>query len=191
MSKLFLATLQLTIPDYNPLMSNPKKIWLLYAQKLYNILSKNLTMIAYQLKSNLETVVTELNLNLNQDQKEHLFEIALAFFQEEYLEAYRLASRGEEPETKLSAIQSCIVVEETIGYPVTELFQAMVQEILRNKDKPEETVADILIKKYGAYPALAILKINLRETPIPENHIPDFCLAKAIKTVVDKYWALS
>uniref|UniRef100_A0A7C6EA36 Uncharacterized protein n=1 Tax=candidate division WOR-3 bacterium TaxID=2052148 RepID=A0A7C6EA36_UNCW3 len=168
-------------------MFNPKKVWLLYARRLYNILSKNLDSIAFQLKTNLAEVITELNLNLNQDQKEHLFEIALAFFQEEYLEAYRKASQGEEPQTKLSAMQSCIVVEETMGYPVTKLFQAMVQEIINNQDKAEEVVTDILIKKFGAYPTQAILKINLRDTPIPENHLPDFCLAKAIKTVVDKY----
>jgi hypothetical protein len=168
-------------------MYNPKKIWLLYAKKLYNLFSKNLNEIPILVKQNLEEVTNNLTLNLAEEQKERLLEIAIAFFQEEYLEAYRLASKGEEPESKLSAIESSVVVEETMGYPVTVLFKAMVQEIINNKDKPEETVADILIEKYGAYPAQAILRINLKETTIPENHLPDYCLAKSIKNIVDKY----
>ena len=74
-----------------------------------------------------------------------------------------------------------------MNYPVTELFKAMIQEITDNKDKPEETVVDILIKKYGAYPAQAILKINLKDTLIPENHLPDYCLAKSIKNIIANY----
>ncbi|MEO0093845.1 MAG: hypothetical protein ABIK67_06285, partial [candidate division WOR-3 bacterium] len=68
---------------------------------------------------------------------------------------------------------------------VTELFQAMVRAIIANKDKPEETVVDILIKNYSAYPALAILKINLQETPRPENQLPDYCLALSVKSLVE------
>lgn len=166
-------------------MYNPKKVWLLYAKKLYGLFCKNLEKIPVLLKHNLETEIKNLGLNLDKDQKERLLEIAWAFFQTEYLEAYRLASKGEEPDTKLSTIQSCIVVEETMGYPVTELFKAMVQEIIDHKDKPEEAVADSLIKKFGAYPTQAILRIKLRETVIPENHLPDFCLAKSIKSIVD------
>lgn len=169
-------------------MTNPKKIWLLYAKSLYEIFRRNLDEISVLLKNNLEQVIYELGLNLAKDQKERLFEIALAFFHEEYLTPYRKASRGEEPDTKLSAIQTCVIVEETMGYPVTELFQAMVQEIINNKDKPEETVVDILIKKFGAYPAPAVLKINLKATAIPENHLPDYCLAKSIQTIVGKYY---
>jgi hypothetical protein len=168
-------------------MYNPKKIWLLYAKKLYELFNKNITEISILLRKNLEEVIENLKLNLDKDQKERLFEIGLAFFQEEYLEAYRLASQGEEPDTKISAIQSTVVVEETMGYPVTELFKGMVQEIINDKNKPEEEVVDILIEKYGAYPAQAILKINLKEMVIPENHLPDYCLAKSIKSIIDNY----
>jgi hypothetical protein len=168
-------------------MYNPKKIWLLYAKKLYDLFSKNLDQIPVLLKMNLEEMTENLGLKLDNDQKERLFEISMAFFQEEYLEAYRLASKGEEPESKLSTMQSCVVVEETMNYPVTELFKALIQEIINNKDKPEEAVVDILISKYGAYPAQAILKINLKETLIPKNHLPDYCLAKSIKNILDSY----
>ncbi|MDH5684328.1 MAG: hypothetical protein OEZ20_07685 [candidate division WOR-3 bacterium] len=167
-------------------MYNPKKIWLLYAKKLYELFRNNLEEIPVLLKNHLAEVIDELKLNLDKEQKDRLFDIAMAFFQTEYLEAYRLASKGKEPDTKLSALQSCIVVEETTGYPVTELFKDMKQEIINDKEKPEEEVVDILIKRYGAYPAQAILKINLKETIIPENHLPDFCLAKSIKDIVDK-----
>lgn len=168
-------------------MYNTKKIWLLYAKKLYELLRKNIDEIPNLLKTNLEEVIKEYEFNLDEEQKERLLEIAMAFFQEEYLESYRLASKGEEPDTKLSAIQTCIVVEETLGYPVTDVFKQMVQEIINDKDKSEEEVTDILIKKYGAYPAQAILKIDLKDTIIPENHLPDFCLAKSIQTIVDQY----
>ncbi|MEO0115442.1 MAG: hypothetical protein ABIK93_08220 [candidate division WOR-3 bacterium] len=166
-------------------MINPKKVWLLYAQKIYNLFCQNLDKIPVMLKNNLNSVVATLKLDLTQEQKDHLLEIALVFFREEYLEAYRRASSGEEPESELSTIQSCIVIEETTGYPVTELFQAMVRAIIANKDKPEETVVDILIKNYSAYPALAILKINLQETPRPENQLPDYCLALSVKSLVE------
>ncbi len=168
-------------------MYNPKKIWLLYAKKLYELLRKNIDEIPILLRTNLEEVIKEFKFNLDEEQKERLLEIAMAFFQEEYLESYRLASKGEEPDTKLSAIQTCTVVEETLGYPVTDVFKQMVQEIINDKDKPEEEVTDILIKKYGAYPTQAILKIDLKDTIIPENHLPDFCLAKSIQTIVDQY----
>lgn len=170
-------------------MYNPKKIWLLYAKKLYELFNKNIAEIPILLRKNLEEMIENLKLSLDKEQTERLFEIGLAFFQEEYLEAYRRASQGEEPDTKISAIQSSVVVEETMGYPVTELFQGMVQEIIDDKDKPEEEVVDILIEKYGAYPAQAVLKINLKETPIPENHLPDYCLAKSIKSITDRYRA--
>jgi hypothetical protein len=168
-------------------MYNPKKIWLLYAKKLYELFHKNIAEISILLRKNLEEMIENLGLKLDKDQQERLFEIALAFFQEEYLAAYRRASQGEEPDTKISAIQSSVLVEETMGYPVTELFKGMVQEIIDDKDKPEEEVVDILIEKYGAYPTQAILKINLKETPIPENHLPDYCLAKSIKSIIDDY----
>lgn len=168
-------------------MYNPKKIWLLYAKKLYELLRKNINEIPILLRANLEEVIKEFKFNLDEEQKERLLEIAMAFFQEEYLESYRLASKGEEPDTKLSTIQTCVVVEETLGYPVTDIFKQMVQEIINDKDKSEEEVTDILIKKYGAYPAQAILKIDLKDTIIPENHLPDFCLAKSIQTIVDQY----
>ena len=169
------------------MMYNPKKIWLLYAKMLYELFIKNIEEIPVLIKKNLDDTSNSLKLDLDNDQKERLYEIALAFFQEEYLEAYRLASTGEEPDSELSAMQSCVAVEETMNYPVTELFKSMIQEIVDNKDKPEETVVDILISKYGAYPAQAILKINLQATPIPENHLPDYCLAKSIKSILDNY----
>lgn len=168
-------------------MYNPRKVWLLYAKKLYELFIKNINEIPILIKKNLEDLTINLKLNLDKDQKERLYEIALSFFQEEYLEAYRLASTGEEPDSELSAMQSCVVVEETMNYPVTELFKAMIQEIINNKDKPEEAVVDILIRKYGAYPAQAVLKINLQEITIPENHLPDYCLAKSIKNILDNY----
>jgi hypothetical protein len=59
-----------------------------------------------------------------------------------------------------------------------------VQEIMNDEDKPEEEVADILIVKFGAYPAQAILKINLADARLPQNHVPDYCLAQSIQTVV-------
>lgn len=168
-------------------MYNPKKVWLLYAQKIYNLLWQNRKQIPILVRNNLIEVINDLRLNLTDAQKTALFETALAFFETEYLAAYRRASRGEEPETKLSALQSCAIVEETMGYPVTDLFQAMKQEILNNQDKPEESVVDILIKKFGAYPARAILKIDLKSTPLIENHLPDFCLAKSIQTITERY----
>ena len=168
-------------------MYNPKKIWLLYAKKLYELLRKNRKEIPILLKANLDEVIKEYKFNLDEEQKERLLEIAMAFFQEEYLESYRLASKGEEPDNELSTIQTCVVVEETLGYPVTDVFKQMVQEIINDRDKSEEEVTDILIKKYGAYPAQAILKIDLKDTVIPENHLPDFCLAKSIQTIVDQY----
>jgi len=165
-------------------MYNPKKVWLLYAKQLYELLNRSKDEVQALIRQNLETVATDLGLSLDAEQKERLLEIAMAFFQEEYLEAYRLASQGEEPDTELTAAQSCVIVEETTGYPVTALFKKMKQEILDDRDKPEEEVADILIRKFGAYPAQAILETDLKSAPVPENNLPDFCLALAVKTIV-------
>jgi hypothetical protein len=167
-------------------MYNPKKVWLLYAKTLYELLNRNRSEIQLLLRRNLETVSVALGLRLDTEQKERLLEIAIAFFHEEYLEAYVRASRGEEPDTELTALQSCVIVEETTGYPVTGLFAKMKQEILDDRDKPEEEVADILIQKFGAYPARAILETDLKSAPVPENNLPDFCLALSVKAVVER-----
>jgi hypothetical protein len=165
-------------------MYNPRKIWLLYAKRLYDLLLKNADEISVRLRENLEATVAELKLDLDEEQNQHLFDIALALFHDEYLEAYHLSSIGQEPETELTAAQSCVIVEETTGYPVTDLFKAMVQEIMSDEDKPEEEVADTLILKFGAYPAQAILRINIADTSLPQNHVPDYCLAQSIQAVV-------
>ena len=165
-------------------MYNPRKIWLLYAKKLYELLRRSSDEIAVMVRKNIQELAAQYHMALDPDQQQHLLEVGLALFEEEYLEAYRQSSRGIEPEGELTALQSTVIVEETTGYPVTELFKAMVQEIMNDRDKSEEEVADILIQKYGAYPARAILKINLQEAPIPENHVPDLALARAVETVV-------
>jgi hypothetical protein len=165
---------------------NPRKVWLLYAKTLYELLKRSATEIRTLVRKNLETVSANMGLSLDAEQKERLFEIALSFFQEEYLEAYRSASRGEEPEGELTAAQSCVIVEETTGYPVTELFKRMKQEILDNRDRPEEEVADILIQRFSAYPAQAILETDLKESPVPENSLPDYCLALSVKALVER-----
>jgi hypothetical protein len=166
---------------------NPRKVWLLYAKQLYELLNRSADEVQALVRENLETVSTGLGLKLDPEQNERLFEIAMSFFQEEYLGAYRPAARGEEPDTELTAEQSCVTVEETTGYPVTALFRRMKQEILDNKDRPEEEVADILIKKFGAYPAQAILETDPKEAPVPENNLPDYCLALSVRAVVDRH----
>jgi len=168
-------------------MFNPKKVWLLYAKQLYELLNRSVAEVQTLVRENLQTVSNDLGLKLDIEQKERLFEVAMSFFQEEYLGAYRPAARGEEPDSELTAAQSCVIVEETTGYPVTELFKRMKQEILDNTDKPEEEVVDILIQKFGAYPAQAILEIDLKAAPIPENNLPDYCLARSVKTVVERH----
>ena len=168
-------------------MYNPRKVWLLYAKQLYELLNRSADEVQALVRENLETVSTGLGLKLDPEQNERLFEIAMSFFQEEYLGAYRPAARGEEPDTGLTAEQSCATVEETTGYPVTALFRRMKQEILDNKDRPEEEVADILIKKFGAYPAQAILETDPKEAPVPENNLPDYCLALSVRAVVDRH----
>jgi hypothetical protein len=168
-------------------MYNPRKVWLLYAKQLYELLKRSTDEVRALVRQNLESVSTGLGLSLDIERKERLFEIAMSFFHEEYLGAYRPAARGEEPDTELTAAQSCVIVEETTGYPVTELFNQMKQAILDNKDRPEEEVADILIKKFGAYPAQAILETDLREAPVPENDLPDYCLALSVKAVVERH----
>jgi len=165
-------------------MYDPGKVWLRYAQELYHRLSSHAAEIPGLLRANLETVAADLGMILDEERKTRLLDIALAFFEEEYLEAYRRASLGAEPDTELSALQSCVVVEETTGYPVTALFKRMTREIVEGRDKPEAEVANLLIAKFGAYPAQAILETDLSRTPIPENHLPDFCLAKAVRSVV-------
>ncbi len=167
-------------------MYNPKKVWLLYAKQLYELLNRSKDEVQALVRKNLDTVSTDLGLHLDIEQKERLLEIAMAFFHEEYLEAYRLAGKGEEPDTELTAAQSCVIVEETTGYPVTALFKRMKQEILDCRDKQEEEVADILIQKFGAYPAQAILETDLKSAPVPENNLPDFCLALSVKTIVEQ-----
>ena len=159
----------------------------MYTRKLHDLFCRNIDEIPVKLRTNLKAIIADLDLRLDEDQQEHLFDVGLALFHEEYLEAYRLSSTGEEPETELSAMQSCMVVEETTGYPVTGLFKEMVREILNCQDKSEEEVADILIRKYGAYPAQAILRINLREMAVPVNHVPDFGLAQSIQSIVDRH----
>ena len=62
----------------------------------------------------------------------------------------------------------------------------MVQEILDGKNRPEEEVAETLVRKFGAYPAKAILEIDVRKTDSPSNLLPDFCLARVIQLVVDR-----
>lgn len=171
-------------------MYNPKKVWLLYAKTLYELLNRSRAEIQVLVQQNLEAFSTDLGLHLDTEQKERLLEIAMAFFHEEYLEAYRLAGKGEEPDTELTAAQSCVVVEETTGYPVTALFKRMKQEILDCRDKPEEEVAGILIRKFGAYPAQAILATNLKEAPVPENNLPDFCLALSVEAIVERKLSL-
>jgi hypothetical protein len=158
----------------------------LYAKTLYELLNRSRAKIQVLVQQNLETVSTDIGLHLDTEQKERLLEIAMAFFHEEYLEAYRLAGKGEEPDSELTAAQSCVIVEETTGYPVTALFKKMKQEILDCRDKQEEEVADILIRKFGAYPARAIRETDLKSMPIPENNLPDFCLALSVEAIVER-----
>lgn len=167
-------------------MLDPKRVWLIYAQRLYELFCRNIDEIPVRLKRNLSTAVARLQLNLEPEQQSQLFEVAMALFHEEYLESYRHASCGEEPDGQLSALQSCIMVEETTGYPVTQLFRAMVTTIIRNQDKSAEAVADILIRLYGAYPAYAVLATDLTTAAEPVNLLPDFCLAQAIQSVVQE-----
>jgi hypothetical protein len=167
-------------------MYNPKKVWLLYAKQLFELLNRSVAEVQTLVRKNLEAVSTDLGLNLDAEQKERLAGIAMAFFHEEYLGAYRPASQGEEPDNELTAAQSCVIVEETTGYPVTALFKKMRQEILDCRDKPEEEVADILIRTFGAYPAQAILETDLKSQPIPENNLPDFCLALSVKAIIER-----
>lgn len=167
-------------------MYNPKKVWLLYAKQLYELLNRSKDEVEILVRQNLDTVSTDLGLNLDVEQKERLFQIAMSFFDEEYLWAYNLAARGVEPDSSLAAAESCEIVEETTGYPVTALFKKMRHEILDGRDKPEEEVADILIRKFGVYPAQAVLETDLKSQPVPENTLPDFCLALSVKAIVER-----
>ena len=168
-------------------MYNPKKVWLLYARELDALFRRNATEIQNLLKKNLAEVSADLELDLPDDREQCLFDIATAFFEEEYLEAYRRAGTGEEPDEEPSALQSCTIVEEATGYPVTRLYQRMVREIMAGKNRLEEAVVATLIEKYGAYPAQAILEIDLKNTDLPENYLPDYCLARSVKTIVDRH----
>jgi hypothetical protein len=168
-------------------MFNPRKVWLLYSKQLHDLLERHAEDVRSLVAANLKTVAASLGLQLDSEQHERLRRIACAFFEQEYLEAYRLATQGEEPAGELTAEQSCVTVEETTGYPVTQLFNRMKQAILDNKDKPEEEVVDILIRKFGAYPAQAILEIDLKEAPLPENNLPDYCLALSVRAVVERH----
>jgi hypothetical protein len=167
-------------------MYNPRKVWLLYAKRLHELLRRNADQIPPLIRTNLDRVATDIGLELDPQHKDRLLEIALAFFQEEYLEAYRRAGSGEEPDDEMSATESCSIVERTTGYPVVDLYRRMVREIVRDQDRPEEAVVETLIRDFGAYPARAILEFDLRSAPVPENHLPDFCLALAVSRVVEQ-----
>ncbi|MEO0107858.1 MAG: hypothetical protein ABIK62_01620 [candidate division WOR-3 bacterium] len=161
---------------------DPRKVWLRYAQKVYAQLVRGQEQIAELVP---RYVIEQLHaLGLDCREPGALVEIALDLFEQEYLEPYRLASLGREPDSKLSAHESCVIVEEMLGYPVTELFEQMKQTILEHEHQSEEQVAELLVRRFGAYPAQAILKINLKDTPIPANHVPDFALARAVTEVI-------
>jgi hypothetical protein len=168
-------------------MYNPRKVWLLYARELDILFRRNAVEIQELVRQNLVEVSSELGLKLPDDRRQALLDIATAFFEEEYLEAYRRAGAGEEPDETPTALQSCTIVEEGTGYPVTRLFKRMVNEIMTGRNRPEEAVVAALIEKFGAYPAQAILAIDLRNADVPENYLPDYCLAKSIKTIVDRH----
>jgi hypothetical protein len=69
-------------------MINPKNVWFLYAQKIYEVLDKNKEEVLKSTKDNLEKRLKKEDL----DTKDQLFEISQAFFEEELLESYKNVS---------------------------------------------------------------------------------------------------